>query len=90
MRLLTRRMVLVEKRGSTYVADNEGDSDESRTLGPLQAAAGRSLHLPHRLRPRAGQKLLTPQGAMPRDGARMTSLREVSGPPLRETRRLAA
>jgi hypothetical protein len=41
MRLLTRRMVLVEKRGSTYVADNEGDSDESLTLGPLQAAAGR-------------------------------------------------
>jgi hypothetical protein len=41
MKLLTRRVVLVEEEGSTYVADNEGDSDESRTLGPLRAAAGR-------------------------------------------------
>ena len=39
MKLLTRRGVLVEEEGSTYVADNEGDSDEARTLRPLQTAA---------------------------------------------------
>ena len=41
MGLLTRRGVLVEEEGSTYMADNDGDSDEARTLRPLQAAAGR-------------------------------------------------
>ena len=49
MGLLIRRGVLVEEEGSTYMADNDGDSDEARTLRPLQAAAGRSVHLPHRL-----------------------------------------
>ena len=49
MGLLTRRGVLVEEEGSTYMADNDGDSDEARTLRPLQAAAGRGVHLPHRL-----------------------------------------
>ena len=39
MKLLTRRGVLVEEEGSTYVADNDADSDEARTLRPLQAAA---------------------------------------------------
>jgi hypothetical protein len=39
MKLLTRRGVLVEEEGSTYMADNDGDSDEARTLRPLQAAA---------------------------------------------------
>ena len=39
MKLLTRRGVLVEEEGSTYIADNDGDSDEARTLRPLQAAA---------------------------------------------------
>ena len=33
VKLLTRRGVLVEEEGSTYVADNDGDSDEARTLG---------------------------------------------------------
>ena len=37
--LLTRRGVLVEEEGSTYMADNDGDSDEARVLRPLQAAA---------------------------------------------------
>ena len=39
MKLLTRRGVLVEEEGSTYMADNDGDSYEARTLRPLQAAA---------------------------------------------------
>ena len=63
MKLLTRREVLVEEEGSTYVADNDGDSDEARTLRPLQATA-----CVYRIAfgPRAGQKVLTVQGAMPR------------------------
>jgi hypothetical protein len=39
MKLLTRRGVLVEEQGSTYMADNDGDADDARTLRPLQAAA---------------------------------------------------
>ncbi len=63
MKLLTRRGVLVEEEGSTYMADNDGDSDEARALRPLQAAA-----CTYRIAfgPRAGQKVLTLQGAMPR------------------------
>ena len=41
MKLLTRRGVVVEEEGSTYIADNDGDSDEARVLRPLQAAACR-------------------------------------------------
>ena len=64
MKLLTRRGVLVEEEGSTYVADNDGDSDEARALRPLQAAA-----CTYRIAfgPRAGQKVLTVQGVMPRE-----------------------
>jgi len=60
MKLLTLRGVLVEEEGSTYVADNDGDSDEARALRPLQAAA-----FAYRIAfgPRAGQKVLTVQGA---------------------------
>jgi len=63
MKLLTRRGVLVEEESSTYMVDNDGDSDEARTLRPLQAAA-----CTYRIAfgPRAGQKVLTLQGAMPR------------------------
>ena len=39
MKMLTRRGVLVEEEGATYMADSDGDSDEARTLMPLQAAA---------------------------------------------------
>jgi len=63
MKLLTRRGVLVEEEGSTCMADNDGDSDEARTLRPLQAAA---CTYRIALGPRAGQKVLTVQGAMPR------------------------
>ena len=64
MRLLTRKGVLVEEQGQTYMADNDADSDEARVLGPLQAAA-----CTYRIAfgPRASQKVLTLQGAMPRD-----------------------
>ena len=43
------------------MADNDGDSDEARTLRPLHAAA-----CTYRIAfgPRAGQKVLTVQGAM--------------------------
>ena len=74
--------VLVEEEGSTYVADNDADSDEARTLRPLQAAA-----CTYRIAfcPRAGQKVLTLQGAergqgsapaggpMPREGPALAS-----------------
>ena len=64
LKLLTRRGALVEEQGSTYMADGDADSDDARTLRPLQAAA-----CTYRIAfgPRAGQKVLTVQGAMPRD-----------------------
>jgi hypothetical protein len=64
MKLLTRRGVLVEEEGWTYIADNDSDSDEARALRPLQAAA-----CTYRIAfgPRAGQKVLTVQGALPRE-----------------------
>ena len=66
MKLLTRRSVLVEEEegGSSYLADADADSDEARALRPLQAAA-----CTYRIAfgPRAGQKVFTLQGAMPRD-----------------------
>ncbi|MDP1901891.1 MAG: hypothetical protein Q8K96_15755, partial [Rubrivivax sp.] len=63
MKLLTRRGVLLEEQGQTYMADNDADSDEARALRPLQAAA-----CTYRIvfGPRAGQKVLTVQGTMPR------------------------
>ena len=46
------------------MADGDSDSDEARVLRPLQAAA-----CTYRIAfgPRAGQKVLTLQGAMPRE-----------------------
>ncbi|MBK6472073.1 MAG: transposase [Betaproteobacteria bacterium] len=65
MKLLTRRAVLVEEEGSTYTADNDdGDSDEARVLRPLQSAACTCRIASG---PRAGQKALTVQSAMPRE-----------------------
>ena len=60
MGLLTRRVVLVEEEGSTYMPDNDGDSDEARVLRPLQAAA---CTYGIAFGPRAGQKVLLLQGA---------------------------
>jgi hypothetical protein len=65
MKMLTRRGVLVEDMGQTYLADPDGDGEEARTLRPLQAAA-----ITYRIAfgPRVGQKVLTLRGAMPRQG----------------------
>ena len=64
LKLLTRRGALVEEQGSTYMADNDADSEHARTIRPLQAAA-----CTYRVAfgPPAGQKVLTVQNAMPRD-----------------------
>ena len=40
MKLLARRGMWVEVEGSTSIAKNDSDSDEARTLRPLQAAPG--------------------------------------------------
>jgi len=48
MKLLTRKGVLVEEQGQTYMAGDDNDSDEARVLRPLQAAA---CTYPHRLWP---------------------------------------
>ena len=66
MKLLTRRGVLIEEQGSTYLADSDAESDDAQMLRPLQAAA-----CTYRIAfgPRGGQKVYTVQGAMPRDTA---------------------
>ena len=75
MKLLTRRGVLVgeewEDGGSSYLADAQADSDEARVLRPLQVAA-----CTYRIAfgPRAGQKVFTVQGVMPRDAVREQDL----------------
>ena len=64
MKLLTRHGLLVEEQGTTYLADDAADSDDARALRPLQAAA-----CTYRIAfgPRAGHKVFTLRGAMPRD-----------------------
>ena len=64
MKLLTRHGVLVEDTGQTYLAEPDADGDEARTLRPLQAAP-----VTYRIAfgPRAGRKVLTLRGAMPRE-----------------------
>jgi hypothetical protein len=47
MKMLTRRGVLVEDMGQTYLAEPDDDGEEARTL---KAAAGRGRHVSHRLR----------------------------------------
>jgi hypothetical protein len=77
MKMLTRRGVLVEEMGQTYLAEPDADGDEARTLRPLQAAA-----LTYRIAfgPRAGQKVLTLRGAMPREGtARQPLCADIDG-----------
>ena len=58
--------MLVEEEGATYRADGDADSDDARALRPLQAAA-----CTYRIAfgPRAGQKVFTVQGTVPRDAA---------------------
>jgi hypothetical protein len=71
MKMLTRHGVLVEDMGQTYVAETDADGDEARTLRPLQAAA-----VSYRIAfgPRAGQKVLSLRGAMPRESAARQTL----------------
>jgi Putative transposase len=65
MKLLARQGVLIEEQGETYLADDAAgdDSDESRALKRLQAAA-----CTYRIvfGPRAGQKVLILRGANPK------------------------
>jgi hypothetical protein len=53
------------RSSQTYLAEPDADGDEVRSLRPLQAAA-----VTYRITfgPRAGQKMLTLRGAMPREG----------------------
>jgi Putative transposase len=64
MKQLVRRGILVEDRGETYLADDEDDSDEARALRPLHRG---SCVYRIAFGPRAGQKVLTLQGALPRE-----------------------
>jgi hypothetical protein len=64
MKLLTLWGVLIEEMGRTYVAKPDDDGQEARTLRPLQAAA---ITCRIAFGPRAGQKMLTLRGAMPRE-----------------------
>jgi hypothetical protein len=59
MKMLTRRGVLLEDMGQAWLAEPDSDSEEARTLRPLQAAA-----ITYRIAigPRAGQKVLTFRG----------------------------
>ena len=77
MKMLTRRGVLVEEMGQTYLAEPDADSEEAQTPRPLQAAA-----VTYRIAfgPRAGQKVLTLQGVMPREGmARQPLCADIDG-----------
>lgn len=77
MKMLTRRGVLVEDMGQTWLAEPDADGEEARTLRPLQAAA-----VTYRIAfgPRAGQKVLTLRGAMPREAtARQPLCADIDG-----------
>jgi len=77
MKMLTRRGVLVEDMGQTYLAGPDADGEEARAVRPLQAAA-----IAYRIAfgPRAGQKVLTLRGAMPREGeARQPLCADIDG-----------
>ena len=66
MKHLVRRGILVEDQGETYLADTEDDSKETRTLRPLHRGS-----CVYRIAcgSRAGQKVLTLQGAQPREAS---------------------
>ena len=88
MKLLTRRGVLVEDMGQTYLAEPDADGEEARTLRPLQAAA-----ITYRIAfgPRAGQKVLTLRGAMPReDRAQQPLCADIDGVSLHAAMRVEA
>jgi hypothetical protein len=64
MKMLTRRGVLVEDTGQSWLGEPDDEGEEARTLRLLQAAA-----VTYRIAfgARAGQKVLTLRGAMPRE-----------------------
>jgi hypothetical protein len=66
MKQLVRRGILVEDQGETYLADDEDESDEARALRPLHRG---SCVYRIAFGPRAGQKVLTLQGALPREAS---------------------
>ena len=77
MKMLMRRGVLVAEMRQTYLAESDTDGEEARTLRPLQTAA-----ITYRIAfgPRAGQKVLTLRGAMPReDRARQPLCADIDG-----------
>ncbi|NUZ05903.1 transposase [Piscinibacter koreensis] len=76
MKMLTRRGVLVEDMGQTYLAEPDAGGEEARTLRPLQAAA-----ITYRIAfgPRAGQKVLTLRGAMPREAPARPLCADIDG-----------
>ncbi len=77
MKMLTRRGVLVEEMGQTWLAASDADSEQARTLRALQAAA-----ITYRIAfgPRAGQKVLTLRGALPREApARQPLCADIDG-----------
>lgn len=65
MKMLTRRGVLDEEMGQTWLAEPDTDGEEARTVRQLQAAA-----ITYRIAfgPRAGQKVPTLRGAIPCEG----------------------
>jgi hypothetical protein len=88
MTMLARRDVLTEEMGPTYLAEPDADKDEVRALRPLQAVA-----ITYRIAfgPRAGQKVLSPRGAMPREGtARQPLCADVGGFSLHDAVRVEA
>ena len=71
------RGVLVEDMGQTWLAEPQAEGEEARTLRPLQAAA-----VTYRIAfgPRAGQKVLTLRGAVPREAtARQPLCADIDG-----------
>ncbi len=64
MKQLVRRGILVEDQGETYLADADDDCEEARALRPLHRG---SCVYRIAFGPRAGQKVLTLQGALPRE-----------------------
>ena len=66
MKQLVRRGILVEDQGETYLVDPDDDSDQARALRPLHRG---SCVYRIAFGPRAGQKVLTVQGALPREAS---------------------
>ncbi len=82
MKLLTRRVVLVEDMGQTYLAEPDTDGEEARTLRPLQEAAAITDRIA--FGPRAGHKVLRVEA---HDRKRLEQLcRYITGPALSDER----